>query len=176
MPAQKAQIRLKIFDGARLPFTERQSVLLRVHNGQTTQSFTKTLNTKSLNEGEVLLEVDFFDNFADNYTVLISADDYRDAGFFPVKVSPKSVRDLSLMLVPKDPSFAFDPWDVVKADHPKVAQFLSLTPGTGEAPNCPVYIDGEHVKTLRGTYDELAREFQQLVDDYVETRYTRRSR
>ena len=135
MPAQKAQIRLKIFDGARLPFTERQSVLLRVHNGQTTQSFTKTLNTKSLNEGEVLLNVDFFDNFADNYTVLISADDYRDAGFFPVKVSPKSVRELSLMLVPQDPSFAFDPWDILKAAHPKTAQFLSLTPETGEAPD-----------------------------------------
>jgi len=46
--------------------------------------------------------------------------------------------------------------------------------GTGEAPNCPVFIDGEHVKTLRGTYDELAAEFQRLVDDYVEHKYTRR--
>src|ERR1043166_2256571 len=56
----------------------------------------------------------------------------------------------------------------------KAANIGISLPGTGEAPNCPVFIDGEHVKTLRGTYDELAREFRQLVDEYVETRYPRR--
>jgi len=44
-------------------------------------------------------------------------------------------------------------------------------PGTGESPNCPIFIDGEHVTTLRGTYDELAAEFQRLVDEYVERTY-----
>ena len=44
-------------------------------------------------------------------------------------------------------------------------------PGTGEAPNCPVYIDGEHFTTLRGTYDELAEGFRSLVDNYVATRF-----
>jgi (E)-4-hydroxy-3-methylbut-2-enyl-diphosphate synthase len=57
----------------------------------------------------------------------------------------------------------------------KAANIGISLPGTGEAPNCPIYIDGEHVKTLRGTYDELAREFQQLVDEYIETRYPRRA-
>src|SRR5688500_3108001 len=38
----------------------------------------------------------------------------------------------------------------------KAANIGISLPGTGEAPNCPVYIDGEHVTTLRGTYDELA--------------------
>ena len=47
-------------------------------------------------------------------------------------------------------------------------------PGTGEAPSCPVYIDGQHFTTLRGTYDELAAQFQALVDDYVATKYARR--
>jgi (E)-4-hydroxy-3-methylbut-2-enyl-diphosphate synthase len=47
-------------------------------------------------------------------------------------------------------------------------------PGTGEAPNCPVFIDGEHATTLRGTYEELAVAFRQLVDDYVSTKYARR--
>ena len=40
-----------------------------------------------------------------------------------------------------------------------------------EAPNCPIYIDGEHVTTLRGTCDELADQFQRLVDAYVSTKY-----
>src|SRR5690349_7158490 len=56
----------------------------------------------------------------------------------------------------------------------KAANIGISLPGTGEAPNCPVYIDGQHVTTLRGTYDELAAEFQRLVDDYVEHKYARR--
>ena len=56
----------------------------------------------------------------------------------------------------------------------KAASIGISLPGTGEEPNCPIYIDGEHVKTLRGTYTELAAEFQRLVDDYVEHKYARR--
>ena len=55
----------------------------------------------------------------------------------------------------------------------KAANIGISLPGTGEAPNCPVYIDGEHVTTLRGTYDELATAFQTLVDDYVARKYRR---
>jgi (E)-4-hydroxy-3-methylbut-2-enyl-diphosphate synthase len=58
----------------------------------------------------------------------------------------------------------------------KAANIGISLPGTGEAPTCPVFIDGEHVKTLRGTYDELASEFQRLVDDYVSTKYQNRDR
>ena len=53
----------------------------------------------------------------------------------------------------------------------KAANIGISLPGTGEAPNCPVFIDGEHVTTLRGTYDELADGFRQLVDTYVATKY-----
>ncbi|HTI36150.1 MAG TPA: flavodoxin-dependent (E)-4-hydroxy-3-methylbut-2-enyl-diphosphate synthase [Vicinamibacterales bacterium] len=56
----------------------------------------------------------------------------------------------------------------------KAANIGISLPGTGEAPNCPVFIDGEHYRTLRGTYDELALEFRALVDQYVATRYRRR--
>ena len=48
-------------------------------------------------------------------------------------------------------------------------------PGTGEAPHCPVFIDGVHATTLRGTYDELAAAFQQILDDYVDRRYARKA-
>src|SRR5213594_3388030 len=56
----------------------------------------------------------------------------------------------------------------------KAANIGISLPGTGEAPNCPIYIDGEHVKTLRGSYEELASAFQHLVDDYVSTKYPKR--
>jgi (E)-4-hydroxy-3-methylbut-2-enyl-diphosphate synthase len=44
-------------------------------------------------------------------------------------------------------------------------------PGTGEAPRCPVYIDGEKVVTLEGNYAELAAAFEALVNNYVATKY-----
>src|SRR6184192_4710045 len=57
----------------------------------------------------------------------------------------------------------------------KAANIGISLPGTGEAPNCPIYVDGRHVATLRGTYEELAAEFQRLVDDYIATRYPRKT-
>jgi (E)-4-hydroxy-3-methylbut-2-enyl-diphosphate synthase len=47
-------------------------------------------------------------------------------------------------------------------------------PGTGEAPRCPVYIDGQKFTTLEGTYEELSLAFQTLLNDYVSTKYTKR--
>ncbi len=42
-------------------------------------------------------------------------------------------------------------------------------PGTGERPVAPVYVDGEKTVTLKG--EHIAEEFQQLVNDYVKTKY-----
>jgi (E)-4-hydroxy-3-methylbut-2-enyl-diphosphate synthase len=53
----------------------------------------------------------------------------------------------------------------------KAANIGISLPGTGESPNCPIFIDGVHATTLRGTYDELADAFQRLVDEYVRTKY-----
>jgi (E)-4-hydroxy-3-methylbut-2-enyl-diphosphate synthase len=56
----------------------------------------------------------------------------------------------------------------------KAANIGISLPGTGEAPRCPVYIDGQHFNTLEGTYDELSASFQALVDDYVATKFHKR--
>ena len=57
----------------------------------------------------------------------------------------------------------------------KAANIGISLPGTGEAPRCPVYIDGQKDVTLEGTYDELAAAFQKLVDNYVATKYPRKT-
>jgi (E)-4-hydroxy-3-methylbut-2-enyl-diphosphate synthase len=44
-------------------------------------------------------------------------------------------------------------------------------PGTGEAPAAPVFIDGEKVLTLRG--ETIAQEFQQIVETYVQNRFSK---
>jgi (E)-4-hydroxy-3-methylbut-2-enyl-diphosphate synthase len=57
----------------------------------------------------------------------------------------------------------------------KAANIGISLPGTGEAPRCPVYIDGQKAMTLEGTYDELAVAFKKLLDDYVTTKYPRKA-
>ena len=56
----------------------------------------------------------------------------------------------------------------------KAANIGISLPGTGEAPGCPVYIDGKKDVTLEGTYDELAAAFQALVDNYIAKKYLRK--
>ena len=53
----------------------------------------------------------------------------------------------------------------------KAANIGISLPGTGEAPQCPVYIDGRHATSLRGSYEQLADEFRALIDKYVEAKY-----
>jgi (E)-4-hydroxy-3-methylbut-2-enyl-diphosphate synthase len=57
----------------------------------------------------------------------------------------------------------------------KAANIGISLPGTGEAPRCPVYIDGKKDVTLEGTYDELAAAFRALVDKYIASKYPRKT-
>jgi (E)-4-hydroxy-3-methylbut-2-enyl-diphosphate synthase len=47
-------------------------------------------------------------------------------------------------------------------------------PGTGEAPHCPVFVDGKHFTTLAGPRERLAADFQGIIEDYVATKYPRK--
>jgi (E)-4-hydroxy-3-methylbut-2-enyl-diphosphate synthase len=57
----------------------------------------------------------------------------------------------------------------------KAANIGISLPGTGEAPRCPVYIDGKKDVSLEGNYDELAAAFQSLVDNYIAKKYLRKT-
>ena len=46
-------------------------------------------------------------------------------------------------------------------------------PGTGETPAAPVFVDGKKTVTLRG--DNIAAEFRQIVDEYVQSHYPPRA-
>ncbi len=53
----------------------------------------------------------------------------------------------------------------------KAAHIGISLPGTGEAPKCPVYVDGKPFTTLQGTYEELAAAFQDLLETYIAKRW-----
>ena len=46
-------------------------------------------------------------------------------------------------------------------------------PGSGEKPIAPVYEDGKKTVTLKG--DNIAQEFQQIVDEYIDNHYSESS-
>jgi (E)-4-hydroxy-3-methylbut-2-enyl-diphosphate synthase len=46
-------------------------------------------------------------------------------------------------------------------------------PGTFEEPVAPVYVDGRLVRTLRG--ERIAEEFSAMLEEYVETRYSKQT-
>ncbi len=45
-------------------------------------------------------------------------------------------------------------------------------PGTGENPSAPVFIDGKKTVTLKG--DKIVEDFRNIVDKYVENKYTKK--
>jgi (E)-4-hydroxy-3-methylbut-2-enyl-diphosphate synthase len=53
----------------------------------------------------------------------------------------------------------------------KLANIGISLPGTGETPVAPVFVDGEKTVTLKG--DNIAQEFQVIVENYVQTHYAK---
>jgi hypothetical protein len=89
--------------------------LVRIVDGNQKQQFWDFIKSN-----ELIFELPFFDNQGDNYTVMISADGYKDAGFFPVKLSNQYVKTLDVMLVSQNPgyNFAGARWPMAKALYP----------------------------------------------------------
>ena len=56
----------------------------------------------------------------------------------------------------------------------KLADIGISLPGTGESPVAPVFIDGKKAHTLRG--DNIAAEFQALVENYVKNRFLNKNK
>jgi hypothetical protein len=71
--------------------------------------------------------VPFFNNLGDNYTVIVYADGYKQAGFTPVKVSRDLQQVVDIMLLPKNGTFKFRYADLasLKQSAPKLFKLLS---------------------------------------------------
>ena len=110
-----SQLHLRIFDGTRELFSLPAQFLVRIVDGNQKQQFWDFVKSNDLT-----FELPFFDNLGDNYSVMVSADGYKDAGFYPVKLSNKFVKTLDVMLVPRNPGFSFAAaqWSVAKAKYP----------------------------------------------------------
>ncbi len=113
-----SKLRLRIFDGTRQLFAAPAKFLVRITDGnQKVHTWTEyTLN-------DLLFELPFFDNLGDHYTVLVSAKGYKQAGYYPVKLSDRYLTTLDLMLIRNDPGFSFVDarWPAAKSKFPYLA-------------------------------------------------------
>jgi hypothetical protein len=113
-------LNLQIYDGTRNRLPDGRDVLIRILDGNQKQIFVGDKTTSSL----AFTDLPFYDNYGDNYTVIVSASGYRQAGFTPVSLSPRLAAQLDLMLVPQDPHFNFSSalWTSIKSRLPFLAK------------------------------------------------------
>ena len=88
-------LRLRIFDGSRQLFAAPANFLIRIVDGNQKEQVSKFFPNNDL----TFPDLPFFDNFGDRYTVLVSLDGHKDAGFFPVKLSNTQATTLDIMMI-----------------------------------------------------------------------------
>jgi hypothetical protein len=116
-------LRVNIFDGTRQPVSAGTQILLRVIDGNQKQIVNQFYSTPSI----LVQGLPTYNNFGDSHTVLVSAYGYNDTGFTPIKVSPRTVQTIDLMLLPHNPTFNFRDalWPTLKQTHPNFAALLA---------------------------------------------------
>ncbi len=119
-----AKILINLYDGTRQLLAAGTNVLLTVTDGN-----KKTVFRDYVKGPTITMDVPFYDNLGDQYTVLVSADKSLDAGFFPVKVSPKVVRPVFLMLMPRSSEFNFAQWKDLQQHSPRLIELFSQGAG-----------------------------------------------
>jgi hypothetical protein len=114
----ESSLTVNVFDGTRQAFPAGINVLYRVVDGNQDEVASPEKPVSSID-----FTVPFFDNFGDNYRIIVSAQDYQQSGYTPVKLSPQAPVTLDLMLIPKDPGLNFvqAQWDSIKTKLPFLA-------------------------------------------------------
>jgi hypothetical protein len=112
-------LRLRIFDGSRQLFSKPATLLVKIVDGNQTQQVWRDYTGNDI----TFNGLPFYNNLFDNYTVVVSCDGYKQAGYQPVKLSNSYRTTLDIMLIPNDPGFSFvnARWNTAKVDYPFVA-------------------------------------------------------
>jgi len=124
-------VTVNAFDGTRQPIQQGTQILLTVRDGAQNQLFRDFVKGAS-----VQLELPFHNNFADNYSIVASADGYEQAGFQPVVIGPNAPAQLDLMLLAKNGTFHFGTarWTNILAQKPLVGKiFAASVTGAADA-------------------------------------------
>ena len=124
-------IMVNLFDGTRNALPDGTDVLITIKDGN--QNIVKRENYAHPSVFFQGLQV--FGNFGDDYTVLASAKNCGDTGFFPVHIAENVVQIVDLMLLRKGGAFNFNAasWKKLKQARPVLAAILAEGVTAGSA-------------------------------------------
>ena len=110
-----SKLQLRIFDGTRQLFSAAAQFLVTITDGNKTQHIRNYYEAN-----DITFDLPFFNNFGDNYSVIVWAKGFKQAGFAPVVLSDRYVKTLDIMLISNDPGFSFVDarWNAAKARYP----------------------------------------------------------
>ena len=122
----QSRLTVNVYDGTRSLIKAGTSVLYTIIDGNQKQQLRKSFPKSTVN-----FNLPFYDDFGDNYTVIVFTDDYQQAGFAPVPLTTETPTTVDLMLIPKQPQFNFAnaPWDIMKLKLPFIASDISDAKG-----------------------------------------------
>jgi len=125
--ADQATMVVTLYDGTRQSIQDKD-FLIRIFD-----SFQNQLFDKERPAPTTVFKLPFHDNLQDNCIVLASGKGYVDAGFSPVKLSPKAVAMVDLMLLEDNADFKFQTWAALKNSDPMISNFISVGSSDAEA-------------------------------------------
>jgi hypothetical protein len=127
-----SQLQLRIFDGTRQLFSAPAQFLVTITDGNRTQQIRDYYP-----DNDITFDLPFFDNFGDNYTVLVWTKGYKQAGFTPVILSDQYLKTLDIMLIADDPGFSFvnARWDAANARYPFLGSDVDNATGAARYEN-----------------------------------------
>lgn len=141
MPNSKTgSILIHIFDGSRQPLPDSIKWSARIHDGRSPSEW-KIINIDANGPIELVKGLTFFDNFFDNYTLIVNAKKFEDAAWMPIHIEPSKPAAAFLMLLPKNGECSFDgaDWDALTTFRPRYAEILTI--GAKNATNAATRYD-----------------------------------
>ena len=127
-----SKLQLRVFDGTRQLFSAPAQFLVTITDGNRTQQVRDYYQAN-----EITFDLPFFDNFGDNYTVVVWAKGYKQAGFTPVTLSDQYLKTLDIMLIPDKPGFSFVDarWDPARVLYPFLGSDVDNATGAARYDN-----------------------------------------
>jgi hypothetical protein len=127
MPKEKtttnaANLMVNIFDGTRNVLNKSVQVLIRIIDGNQHEWYAKHRKGAS----HYFKNLPVYNNFGDNYTVIIWAKGYKQTGFAPVKIAQGACQHIDLMLLPENGDFNFSKatWKALKSSNQLLYRIL----------------------------------------------------
>ena len=120
-------ILINLVDGTRQPLSSGMKWNATIHDGRAPSQWKK-IDVPGSGSAELIKGLTYFDNFFDQYTVIVRAKKYHDAAWMPVNISFTRPAAVHLMLLPKGGhvNFSGAGWQTLSSLRPRFAEILSM--------------------------------------------------